>query len=123
MSTARIFPPGRPVSIPPPGVQVVMSAAEVTDLVLDAMVDGLRGKWQEHRPPARSEESWKAVQARRQPLKLGDLAHLFEMRTPEAIKTKASVLAILDAARGHDRRIILRRTNMHGRRSVDGGVR
>lgn len=120
-STVRIVPQGRPQSIPPASVSVGMSPQELVEHIRQALVECLRGEWMEYKPDGVSTATWKAVQLGRQPIKLGYLAHIYGKRTPAALRAKAAVIALFESARGHDRRLGLRRLNPFGRRAADGG--
>ena len=104
--------------IPPRSSAAGVSAEKLEDRIVSAVVNGLSGEWQQHRPPGRSEHSWKAVQDRKQPMKVRDLAHVFQVPSLKAAQAKAAVLQELESARGNERRLASRRIH-HGRRRED----
>lgn len=102
--------------LPPRNVSGGICPRQFSDGLVEAVKAAVAGDWMRLRPAGCSVDRWKDIQQHRRPMKVADLAHLFE-KDPRA---RGAVLAFMTERTERDRRRGPRRVRAAGRRAVDG---
>lgn len=114
MST-QSFPRVGPHGLPPRTSRGGISPQQFSDELVSVMKAAVSGDWMRLRPEGCSEDRWKAIQQHRQPMKVSDLAHVFERDS----RVRGAVLDFMTKRTERDRRRGPRRNRPVGRRAVD----